>query len=258
MRNRRGGRRPALKAQDSGRLVLLPSYNSGPLLARTVGQALEQWPTVWAVVDGSTDDSAAALEAMTAEHPGLRVISLARNQGKGGAVLHAMGIALDAGFSHVLVMDADGQHPPDRIPEFMECSILHPEAMILGLPQFGDDAPLERVYGRHVGNFFAWVETGGTVRDSLFGFRLYPIAPSLQAMNTTRHGRRYDFDTELAVRLVWAGTHAIQRPVPVFYPPTTQGGISHFAYWRDNLLLAKTHARLCLLGIARLLGLRIL
>lgn len=243
-----------MRQEKSTPLVLLPSYNSGPLLARTTGEVLQQWPHVWVVLDGSTDGSVEEIHNLAMENPRLRVVHLQPNGGKGAAVLHAMQLAQQEGFHHALVMDADGQHPASQILEFMELSTKFPGAMILGVPVFGEDAPAERVYGRMVGNFFAELETlWGGVRDSLFGFRLYPIEASLRVMAQTSHGRRFDFDTELAVRLFWAGVQPINRPVAVLYPPRQEGGVSHFAYLRDNFLLAKTHVRLCLLLLPQLL-----
>jgi glycosyltransferase involved in cell wall biosynthesis len=242
-----------LPPADARRLVILPSYNSGPQLVRTACAALEHWHTVWVVLDGSTDESVAEIQMLAAEHPGLRVFALAENQGKGGATLHAMRVALAAGFSHALVMDADGQHPADAIRPFMELSQKNPGAMILGAPVFGADAPAERVKGRRVGNWFTNLETlWGGVQDSLFGFRLYPLAESVRIMEAITTARRFDFDTELVVRLFWAGVQPINRPVPVTYPPDEKGGVTHFKYVRDNLLLVGTHTRLCLLLFPRL------
>lgn len=237
---------------DDRRLVILPSYNSGPLLLPTVRAALSVWAPVWVVLDGSTDESVAAVEALAADEPRLRVLRLEENHGKGGATLIAMAEALAAGFTHCLLMDADGQHPADAIVPFMELSAENPDAMILGEPVFGPDAPPERVKGRRVGNWFANLETlWGGVRDSLFGFRLYPLAPSVRIMQSIRTARRFDFDTELAVRLFWAGVQPINRPVPVRYPPAQGGGVTHFRYLRDNLLLVATHTRLCFLLFPR-------
>ncbi|HEY5705497.1 MAG TPA: glycosyltransferase family 2 protein [Terrimicrobiaceae bacterium] len=238
---------------DGSRLVVLPSYNSGPLLAQTARAVLEHWKPVWIVLDGSADSSVAEARDLLRWHPGVRLFKLEHNHGKGGATLIAMRAALEAGYTHALVVDADGQHPADRIGSFMEISTNHPEAMVLGVPVFGPDAPPERVKGRRIGNWFANLETlWGGVHDSLFGFRLYPIQPAVRIMESIKTARRFDFDTELVVRLFWAGVRPINQPVPVHYPPRAAGGVSHFKYLRDNLLLAGTHARLCLLVLLRL------
>jgi glycosyltransferase involved in cell wall biosynthesis len=242
---------PALGGRSH--LVILPSYNSGHLLRPTILSVLEKWKPVWVVLDGSTDSSVAEAHDLQRDHSELRVFLLPQNHGKGGAALVAMKAALDAGFSHALLMDADGQHSADHVVRFIETSMEHPGAMILGVPIFGPDAPSERVKGRRVGNWFANLETlWGGVRDSLFGFRVYPLAPAVRVMEAIKTARRFDFDTELGVRLFWAGVRPINQLVPVHYPPRELGGVSHFEYLRDNLLLAGTHTRLCLLMLTRL------
>jgi glycosyltransferase involved in cell wall biosynthesis len=244
---------PSPSSGDSSHLVIVPSYNSGPLLARTVLAALEYWRPIWIVLDGSTDSSVAEARDLARRHANLRLFLLEQNHGKGAAALVAMKAAFQAEYSHALLFDADGQHPADRIIPFMQISIEHPEAMILGVPVFGPDAPAERVKGRRIGNWFANLETlWGGVRDSLFGFRVYPLEPAVRIMESIRTARRFDFDTELAVRLFWAGVRPINRFVPVHYSARAGGGVTHFKYFRDNLLLAGTHTRLCLLMLTRL------
>lgn len=215
--------------------------------------ARDVWPKVFVVLDGSTDSSVSAIRDLAASHEGIEVMELPVNSGKGGAVLAAMRHLRERGTTHVLVMDSDGQHPASHIGEFMELSQKNPGSMILGVPVFGPDAPPERVHGRKVGNSFAWLETFGGVQDSLFGFRVYPIAESLEVLSQTSWGRRFDFDTQLAVRLCWRGIRPINRPVPVFYPPKEGGGVTHFSYVRDNLLLVAAHTRLCFQLIPRLI-----
>ncbi len=158
-------------------LVLIPSFNSGAKLGETVRAARARWPDVWVVVDGSTDGSGEALRAEAAGDPGVRVLALPENRGKDAAVLHGLREAAAAGFTHALTMDADGQHPAERIPAFMAASRADPEAMVLGLPVFGPEAPALRVRGRRVSNWWAGLETGWAgIGDSLCGFRVYPNA----------------------------------------------------------------------------------
>lgn len=220
--------------------MLIPSYNSGSRLRETVAAALDHWRPVYVVIDGSTDGSAADLPRAD----GLRVIHRARNGGKGAAVLDGLHEAAAEGFTHVLVMDADGQHPAAEIPAFMEISRENPAAMILGRPIFDAGAPLIRVLGRRLSNVLARWETGQDIGDALFGFRVYPLAALRAVMQESRHMRGYDFDTEALVRLCWRGVKVINRPAPVRYFSKAQGGVSHFRYGRDNLRLAAMHARL--------------
>ncbi len=226
-------------------LVLIPSYNPGTKVYETVQGARAQWEPVWVVVDGSSDGTAQGLEQMARNDPGLRVLVRARNGGKGAAVLDGMLAARAQGFTHVLAMDSDGQHPPDRIAEFMAASVANPGAMVLGEPLFDASAPRARVIGRKISNWWANVETlWAGIHDSLFGFRVYPIAPLVRVMQARRCMRRFDFDVEAAVRLSWAGLPAINIKAPVRYFRPEEGGVSHFNYLRDNVLLTSMHTRL--------------
>ncbi|WP_149538299.1 glycosyltransferase family 2 protein [Siccirubricoccus phaeus] len=241
----------------SRHLVLIPSYNTGPRLLRTVREARAAWSPVWVVVDGSTDGSDAALLQAVQADPELRVIRLTRNQGKGAAVLHGLLAAQQAGFSHALVMDSDGQHPAEGIGAMIAASRAAPEAMILGAPIFGPEAPRIRIQGRKISNWLARIETRGAgIEDVLFGFRVYPIALLLQVMDGTRWMRRFDFDPEAVVRLAWNGVAAVNLPTPVRYLSPEEGGVSHFHYLRDNLRLTWMHTRLVLGMLARRAGLR--
>jgi glycosyltransferase involved in cell wall biosynthesis len=170
---------------------------------------------------------------------------LSRNRGKGAAVLHGLRAAAAAGFTHVLTMDADGQHPAGKIRDFMAASSARPEAMILGLPVFDSSVPLVRLRGRKISNGLANFETlWGGIGDALFGFRVYPIAPLRDIMERGRWMRRFDFDPEAAVRLCWRGIAPINVPAPVKYLRPEDGGVSHFNYVRDNLLLTWMNLRL--------------
>lgn len=231
-------------------LVLIPSYNTGAKLRETVIAAISQWQPVWVVIDGSTDGSGQSLHALAVTNEHLQIITLPQNGGKGAAVLEGLRRAQAAGFTHVLTMDADGQHPADSIDEFMQMSLRQPQCMILGKPQFAANAPFARVYGRKLSNSFAHIETlWAGIGDSLFGFRVYPIAPLRRVMENGRWMRRFDFDPEAVVRLCWAGIRPLNINIPVRYFSAAEGGVSHFHYGRDNLLLTWMHTRL-MLGFA--------
>jgi glycosyltransferase involved in cell wall biosynthesis len=238
---------------SSTHLVLIPSYNPGPKVDSTVRAALERWAPVWVIVDGSTDHSEHRLSAMAATDPNLRVSVLPKNSGKGAAVLFGLREARALGFTHVLTMDSDGQHPADSIATFMQISISSPAAMVLGKPIFDDSAPGLRVKGRKISNWWANLETlWAGIDDSLFGFRVYPIDPLISVMRRQPWMRRFDFDVEAVVRLCWRGVIPINLPAQVRYFKPEEGGVSHFNYWRDNALLTWMHFRLFVGFILRL------
>ena len=234
-----------MSAPSSTHLVLIPSFNPGPKVYDTLASARAQWAPVWVVVDGSTDGTAEGLEQMALADPQVRIIRLARNSGKGAAILYGLQIASRLGFTHALTLDSDGQHPTDRIPAFMADSLAAPSAMILGEPVFDASAPGVRVKGRRISNWWTNLETlWAGIHDSLFGFRVYPIDELIGVMRRQIWMRRFDFDVEAAVRLSWRGVPAINMPAAVRYFRPEEGGVSHFNYLRDNGLLTWMHARL--------------
>jgi len=234
-------------------LVLVPTYNTGRILPQTLAAILALWDQVWVIVDGSTDGSPELLAPLEAAHPGLRVLHLPENRGKGAAVLHGVEAAAREGFSHVLTLDADGQHPAGDLPRFIALAGQYPQAVVMGWPVFGPEAPQVRVQGRKLANFMTHVETlAWGIPDSLFGMRLYPVEPFLRAFRGTSWARRFDYDTEIAVRLAWQGVAMLAVPTRVRYLSSDEGGVSQFRYLRDNLLLSWMHARLLAGSLPRL------
>jgi glycosyltransferase involved in cell wall biosynthesis len=197
-------------------LVLIPSYNPGVRAVATVAAARANWDPVWVVVDGSTDGSAEELTALARDDPSLRVLVRARNGGKGAAILDGLMAAQRAGFTHALTMDADGQHAPECIGAFMQASLAAPGAMIFGDPVFDASVPL------------------------------------IAIMQRTRWMRRFDFDAEAAVRLSWRGVPVVNLRAPVRYFRPDEGGVSHFHYGRDNVLLTSMYLRLFVGFVGRL------
>ena len=250
-----------MEQSSSTHLLIIPSYNPGPKVYETVTAARQHWNPVWIVVDGSTDGTTVGLQELARLDSGLRILVLSRNRGKGEAILFGLERAQLQGYTHVLTMDSDGQHPAGAVPAFMQASVQNPDAMILGVPIFDASAPPLRVKGRKISNWWANLETlGGGIGDSLFGFRVYPLAPLQRLMRKQRWMRRFDFDPEAAVRMSWMGIRIINLPAPVRYFEASDGGVSHFHYLRDNALLTWMHTRLFfgfIIRLPRLLARRI-
>jgi glycosyltransferase involved in cell wall biosynthesis len=234
-------------------LVLIPSYNTGARLFPTVAAIRsKEWPA-WVVIDGSTDGTGQKLAHMALNDPDLRVLVLPRNQGKGAAILHGLQQAHMHGFTHVVTVDADGQHSADDIETLVALSRAHPEAMVLGVPVFDASAPAERILGHRIANFWSDLVTlRSGIGNSLFGFRVYPIAPLLRIFEETRFMRGFDFESEAAIRLSWQGVPAVNVPTPVRYFRREDGGVSHFNYLRDNILLVFMYVRLLVVLPTRL------
>ncbi len=234
--------------------LLIPCYNHGRQIRATLA-ALAQYDLPCLLVDDGSDvDTAAELDRLSLELPGLTLLRLARNGGKGAAVAHGIQAAVQLGFTHALQVDADGQHDPASVPALLAASRDSPLALISGHPQYDASIPKSRLYGRTITHFWVWVETLSLdIKDSMCGLRVYPLAATQHLLQRARLGRRMDFDIEVMVRLHWAGTPILFVPTRVFYP---SDGISHFALLRDNLLISWMHTRLVtgmLLRLPRLL-----
>lgn len=220
--------------------VLIPCYNHGAMLASVLARLAPFNLPVIVVDDGSdarTKQHIAALDA-----PQLRVLTLPHNQGKGAAVIAGLRAAAAAGFSHALQLDADGQHQVEDTPRMLAEAERYPHCLISGQPQYDASIPKSRLYGRYITHFWVWVETlSFSLKDSMCGFRVYPLAASLELCDRRAIGQRMDFDTEIMVRLYWQGTPSRFIRTRVTYPPS---GVSHFDALHDNLRISWMHTRL--------------
>jgi glycosyltransferase involved in cell wall biosynthesis len=229
-------------------IVLIPSFNTGKLLEATVREVLASTNrSVLVVIDGSTDGSDKSVLDLEGDEDRLTVMVNLLNEGKGAAVRKGLIEAERKGYTHALVMDADGQHPAFKIDLFFEHAELEPDAMILGQPVFDKDVPVERLYGRKLSVWMVRFEVmGREIGDPLYGFRVYPIMPLLKVMDKSGRSNRYDFDPEVAVRLNWMGVSSVKIDAPVRYIKGSDGGVSHFNYFRDNVRFVALHIRLVL------------
>ncbi|AHV34082.1 glycosyltransferase family 2 protein [Aeromonas dhakensis] len=222
--------------------ILIPCYNhAGPLAAVLARLAEFKLPCLL-VDDGSEPVAAAALDALAAQHPWVSLLRHPHNQGKGGAVMTGLRRAHELGFSHALQVDADGQHDLTDLPALLAEARQHPAALVSGRPLYDDSVPKGRLYGRYITHVWVWIETlSFAIKDSMCGFRVYPLASTCALLERVALGRRMDFDTEVMVRLHWAGVPMRFVPTRVIYPVD---GRSHFRLFRDNLDISWMHTRL--------------
>jgi glycosyltransferase involved in cell wall biosynthesis len=195
------------------------------------------------VDDGSEPHCAATLETLAAANSGrVTLVRHARNLGKGAAVMSGLAKAHELGHSHAVQIDADDQHTLADIPAFVALAREHPAAVIAGQPIFDSSVPTSRLYFRYLTHILVWVDTLSLeIRDSMCGFRVYPVDRVLDLARRVRLGRRMDFDSEVLVRLWWEETEVICLRTPVRYP---RGGVSHFRMFRDNVLMTRMHIQL--------------
>lgn len=222
--------------------IVVPVFNHADGATKLAERISEFGLKTIMVNDGSSAECSASLRLLAERHDWIQVIEHEENQGKGGAVLSGLRAAYETGHSHALQIDADGQHDANDIPRFLSLAAENPNAVVVGQPQFDQSMPLARRIARYLTHVWIWVETlSFVIRDSMCGFRVYPLKPVIALADSTPLGRRMDFDPEILVRLWWEGLLIHSLTTRVVYPPDGQ---SHFRMWHDNWLISCMHVRL--------------
>lgn len=223
--------------------IVVPHYDHVDQFRLVLGQLVAEGLPLVVVDDASPEASFSELCALLdGQAPGTIIVRHTRNLGKGGAVMTGLKAALDAGYTHALQIDADGQHDVADITRFIEASSQQPGRIICGQPVFDESISTLRYYARYITLSLSWLESLSTeIRDALCGFRLYPLRPIVTLFENSDPGQRMAFDPEILVRAVWADIGLTFIPVNVHYP---EGGRSHFLYFRDNAEISWMHIRL--------------
>jgi glycosyltransferase involved in cell wall biosynthesis len=221
---------------------VIPVYNhgktAGPLAERLARYGL---PVIM-VDDGSDAETKSRLAQSAAACPLVTVAVLEKNGGKGAALIRGVERARELGLTHVLQIDADGQHDADRSDFFLKQSAARPDAVICSRPEYDDSVPPGRKHGRKIANTWAKIVTlSSAITDAMTGFRVYPVEPFLRLSRCRFIDRRMGFDIEILVRLCWMGLPLVFHPVRVVYP---EDGISHFRMVRDNIRISLMFTRL--------------
>ena len=220
---------------------LIPCYNHGGTIAAVVS-SLHSFDFPFIIVDdGSDPETKRALKEVEILD-NVTLLTLDENQGKGGAVIAGIRQANQLGYSHAIQIDADGQHDIKALPELISASESQPTHLISGQPIYDESVPKSRLYGRYATHIWVWIETLSlSLKDSMCGFRSYPIAQTIALLNKYKIGQRMDFDTEIMVRLYWEGVEVDFVETRVIYP---EDGISHFDVLWDNVKISWMHTRL--------------
>lgn len=229
--------------------ALIPTYDN-PLTLRSVVEGVRRYVSHVLVVDDGSAAPTRELCLSLVEEGLAMVVHHDHNQGKGAAVKTGLRELAARGFTHAFQVDADGQHTLVDMPRFLAAAEAHPDALILGSPEFDASAPRARLIGRQITRFWTHVETlGPLIEDAMCGFRVYPIDKALRA---AARGNAMDFDPEIAVRIAWDGTPVLNLLTRVRYVNKGEGGVSHYRLVRDNALISWMHTRLMLSLLGRL------
>ena len=223
--------------------ILIPVYNHENAISQIVEQALVYGYPILLVDDGSNEACRDVLLALSEKFADrVELLRLEKNSGKGAAVRAGFSYLLEAGFSHALQVDADGQHELTDLPLFIDQGKNNQTTLITGYPKFDDSVPKARYYSRYLTHIWVWINTlSFSIKDTMCGYRLYPLAPVCELLSRQSCGDRMSFDTEVLVRWYWQGGQLINIPTKVKYP---LDGVSHFDVWIDNVNISRMHARL--------------
>ena len=224
--------------------LLITIYNHGDTIGAVLGALAPLNLPCLIVDDGSDEATRKVLDRLDSTFPWVRLERRTGNGGRGAALKTGYRLAARLGYTHAVQIDADGQHLPSDVPVLLAAARRRPNALVLGFPVFGADAPRSRRYGHWISRFWVWVETCSfAIRDPLCGLRCMPLAQTVRVIERVRCGNHMEFEPEIAVRLVWEGVPVVNIPTRVRYP---LGGISHFALFRDNVRISWLHTRLFL------------
>ncbi|MGF6481685.1 glycosyltransferase family 2 protein [Paraburkholderia sp. JPY419] len=223
--------------------IVIPIYNHKGAIGATIANLAVHGLPILVVDDGSDEPTQQVLAALALQYAQqLTLLRLPENGGKGAAVMAGLRAARAAGYTHALQIDADGQHDATDVPRFIDAARAEPGAVILGRPVYDDSVPKARLYGRYLTHVWVWIETLSlTIRDSMCGFRLYPLALACELIDSVRLPTRMDFDIEILVRLHWRRAEFRSIPTRVTY---AADGVSHFDVLWDNVRISRSHTRL--------------
>jgi uncharacterized protein (DUF2062 family) len=230
-------------------VVVAPSHNNAQTLADVVRRVRALDLPLIVVNDGSTDDTATILAALSGADAGVIVVTHPRNRGKAAALMTGFAAATDAGYTHAVTIDTDGQLDPEQIPSLLSLARRTPHALVIGQRDENTEGyPSKNRLGRRVSNLFVWMQCGVRVADSQCGFRVYP----LDFLREVRcHAGRYGFETEVITRAGWAGRPIVGATVRCHYFPKGKA-VSHFRPFLDSFRGVPMHFRLMLRALSPL------
>jgi len=222
---------------------VIPHYRHPKSIEYVVASIAPAVDHIYVVDDASGEDSEAVLQRLETLAD-VTVVRRAINGGKGAAVSSGCIAAQQGGFSHVFQVDADAQHDLARAKDFIDESRDQPLSVICGYPKYDESVPKARLWGRYLTHVFVWLNSlSFAIKDSMCGFRVYPLQSLIPILEAKKLHLRMGFDIEILVRLHWQGVRFCNKEVAVYYP---MDGVSHFDGIKDNLEISSTHTRLFL------------
>ena len=209
--------------------VLIPAYNADRTIGNLIDKVKKHPVDIIIVEDGSNDRTYEIIK-----DKGVVVLRHSRRKGKGDALKTGFRYARKFQYKAVITLDADGQHDPDDIPEFISSFNISGKMQIGSRMHQAGLIPLGRALAIKVANFFVSYAAGQFIEDTQCGYRLYPLSLIRQIDLRTRG---YTCETEFLIKAGVYGHRFQSIPVKVIYPDKN-GYFSHFRPIRDIYQIA--------------------
>jgi predicted LPLAT superfamily acyltransferase/glycosyltransferase involved in cell wall biosynthesis len=223
--------------------LVVPTYNNPNSIEEVVQDCLKLTSLPIIVIDdGSEPPMAITL------HERVSIFRQRKNLGKGAALQLAFQLAIEAGYTHAVTIDGDGQHLVEEVPKLIDKATQNPWSLVIGdRALHGEHVPEISRFGRRFSNFWVKFETSKPVQDSQSGFRVYPL---FHVQNIKFWTKRFDFEIEVLIRLMWRGVEVCEVPIDVHYPPASER-VSHFDKLWDNVRISLLNAALVTISLLR-------
>ena len=221
---------------------IVPVFNHHHKLEKLIGELSKYKYPIFLIDDGSHEQCKTVMTELCKANEKLILHTLDHNQGKGAAVMAGFIQAEKLKISHAIQIDADFQHDINDVEIFVEQAQKNPDALIYGIPVYDESVPKSRLYSRYLTHVWVWINTLSTdIKDSMCGYRLYPLNSTMKLIKSVNIGKRMNFDIEIIVRLKWRNIQLINIPTKVIYHDDVP---SNFRLFKDNVEISKTHAKL--------------
>ena len=207
-------------------LTLIPAWNEVDFIAPIVSATVSRYPLL-VVDDGSTDAT-----AQVAEDLGANVIGHSENKGKGLALQTGFNWAIENGFDAVITLDADGQHDPDEIQNFIEAYERCGADLIIGKRDFRK-MPFPNNFANWTGSLLLSLVLGRRIFDNQSGYRLHS-RHLLQSIDL--HTTGFEREVEMVIVAVCGGFSLNWVDIRTIYGT---GKKSYFHPWYDSLRFLK-------------------
>ncbi len=193
--------------------VIIPAYNAEKQIDNVIGEIknVNQNLTIIVVDDGSSDDTAFVVEKQRA----VKLIRHEKNRGKGAAIKSGIQTALINDFHYALFIDADLQHDPQKVNDFIDIREKDDLELVLGLRTFwGSGMPFHRILSNSITSFMISLRIGKRVHDSQCGYRLIDIT-RIKTDDIINDG--FQFESEFLIKMIYSGMKYSEILIPTTY-----------------------------------------